>query len=114
VSIFRAIRLRIVFVGSAVTSRFAVFMVPLLFGCYSLWLGADSNWDLHNYHLYGAFAFLNGKLSTDFAVAGLPSYFNPLLDTLVYALNAHLLSCDGECSNTWCWRRALHTRRACR
>ncbi|WP_323119235.1 hypothetical protein [Burkholderia alba] len=74
---------------SPFVSRLAVVVVPLLFGYYSLWLGADSNWDLHNYHLYAAFAFLNGKLSTDFAAASFQGYFNPLLDAIVYWLNAH-------------------------
>jgi hypothetical protein len=54
-------------------------IVPCLFGLYSLWLGADANWDLYNYHLYNAFAWLHGKLQTDLAPAGLQSYFNPLI-----------------------------------
>jgi hypothetical protein len=70
-------------------SRVAIVMVPLLFGCYSLWLGADSNWDLHNYHLYAAFAFLHGKLTTDLGAASFQGYFNPLLDVLFYWLNTY-------------------------
>lgn len=66
--------------------------VPCLFGLYSLWLGADANWDLYNYHLYNAFAWLHGKLQTDLAPAGLQSYFNPLLDVPFYLANTHLPS----------------------
>jgi len=70
----------------------ACFLVPILFGLYSLWLGADSNWDLYNYHLYNPFAWLNGKLGIDLAPAGMQSYFNPLLDAFLYLLNTHLPS----------------------
>jgi hypothetical protein len=70
----------------------ACVVVPLLFGLYSLLLGADANWDLYNYHLYNAFAWLHGKQQTDFAPAGMQSYFNPLLDTALYLLNTHLPS----------------------
>jgi hypothetical protein len=60
------------------------WLVPLLFGAWSLSLGVDANWDLRNYHLYGPFAFLHGKLAIDLAPAGLQSYFNPLLDIPYY------------------------------
>ncbi|MEW6342899.1 MAG: glycosyltransferase 87 family protein [Paraburkholderia sp.] len=64
--------------------------VPLLFGLWSLWLGQDRNWDLFNYHLYNAYAFLHDKLHTDFAPAGMQTYFNPVLDLGYYLLNAYL------------------------
>ncbi|MCP3728242.1 hypothetical protein M3I53_34915 [Paraburkholderia sp. CNPSo 3272] len=67
-------------------------LVPLCFGLYSLWLGADSNWDLYNYHMYNPFAWLHGKLRLDIAPAGMQSYFNPLLDTLLYLGYTHLPS----------------------
>ncbi|RAR58296.1 hypothetical protein C7401_11328 [Paraburkholderia unamae] len=67
-------------------------LVPCLFGLYSLWLGADANWDLYNYHLYNPFAWLNGKLQTDLAPAGMQSYFNPLLDVTYYLANLYLPS----------------------
>lgn len=70
----------------------ACVVVPFLYGLYSLMLGADANWDLYNYHLYNAFAWLRGKQQTDFAPAGMQSYFNPLLDTALYLLNTHLPS----------------------
>jgi hypothetical protein len=51
-------------------------------------LGQDRNWDLQNYHLYNAFAWLHGRLSTDIAPAQLQSWHNPLLDVPMYAMNA--------------------------
>ena len=70
----------------------ACVLVPLCFGLYSLWLGADSNWDLYNYHMYNPFAWLHGKLLVDLAPAGVQSYFNPLLDSLLYLAYTHLPS----------------------
>ena len=42
------------------------------------WHGADLNWDLQNYHIYSAFALLNGRLPSEFMAAGMVSYLNPL------------------------------------
>ena len=67
----------------------ARLLVPLLFGLYSVFLGADSNWDLLNYHLYNPYAWLNGRLQTDLAPAGMQSYFNPLLDLPYYWMSQH-------------------------
>lgn len=64
--------------------------VPVLFGLWSLFLGQDRNWDGFNYHQYNGFAFLNDKLHTDFAAAGMQTYFNPMLDVFYYALNRAL------------------------
>ncbi len=64
-------------------------LVPVIFGLYSIWLGADSNWDLTNYHLYNPFAWLNRRLAMDLAPAGFQSYFNPLLDVPFYWMNEH-------------------------
>ena len=77
------------------TPRFAhaaCWLVPLCFGLYSLYLGADSNWDLYNYHLYNPFAWLHHKLQLDLAPAGMQSYFNPLLDLAFFWANTHLPS----------------------
>lgn len=46
--------------------------------------GQDACWDLKNYHLYNAWAWLHGRPTTDLAPAGLQSYFSPYLD-LPYA-----------------------------
>ncbi|WP_231378460.1 hypothetical protein [Bordetella sp. FB-8] len=66
--------------------KIACWIVPLVFGVYSLMQGADSNWDLRNYHLYNAFAALHGKLTIDLAPAAMQSYFNPLLDIPYYIM----------------------------
>ena len=36
-------------------SRNFVLLVPVCFGLFSLWLGADGNFDLLNYHVYNAY-----------------------------------------------------------
>lgn len=78
------------YLNSARAQIHAAVLVPIAFGIWSLLLGADSNWDLRNYHLYNAFAFLHDKLGTDFAPAGFQSYFNPLLDIPYYLAINHL------------------------
>lgn len=52
----------------------------------SLALGADRNWDLRNYHLYGPYAWLNGRVFADVAPAQMQSFFNPLPHLPAYAL----------------------------
>ena len=68
----------------------ACWIVPLIYGIYSLTQGADSSWDIRNYHLYNAFALLHGKMAIDLAPAGMQSYFNPLLDVPYYLMAMHL------------------------
>lgn len=46
----------------------------------------DGNWDLRNYHLYNAHAWLSGRAATDIAAAQLQSWHNPLLDLPFYLL----------------------------
>ncbi len=48
--------------------------------CVLLWSGQDANWDLWNYHLYNAHAWLHGRYALDIAPAGMQSWHNPLLD----------------------------------
>jgi hypothetical protein len=83
-------RLRAIDLNTSDAWRRARFIVPLLFGVYSLWLGQDRNWDQLNYHIYNAFALLNGKLDIDIAPAGMQTYFNPLLDVVPWLLYKHL------------------------
>lgn len=64
----------------------AMYGVPILFGLFSVYLGQDDNWDLRNYHLYNAYAFLNDRLLTDLAPAQMQTYFNPLIDLLYFKL----------------------------
>ena len=61
--------------------------VPLGFGALALALGQDANWDLRNYHWYNPYAFLTGRLQTDFGAA---APYNPALDVPLY-LGATLL-----------------------
>jgi hypothetical protein len=70
-------------------SRLSILLVPLCFGLFSLWLGADSNFDLLNYHLYNAYAFMDGRVGHDLAPASFQSYFNPLLDVPYYVLTQY-------------------------
>jgi hypothetical protein len=55
-------------------------------GIASLLRGADTNWDLRNYHFYNPWAWLNGRLYWDYAPAQIQSYHNPLLDLPFYGL----------------------------
>ncbi|MFC7300105.1 hypothetical protein [Herminiimonas aquatilis] len=72
------------------TFSIVCFIAPVIFGLISIWLGADTNWDLKNYHIYNAFAFLNGKLNIDLAPAGMQTYFNPVLDVPYYLMSRYL------------------------
>lgn len=71
------------------TSTRAMFIVPLCFGLVSLLLGADSSYDVLNYHIYDPFALLHGRLDQDLAPAGFQTYFNPALDLLYYSMAMH-------------------------
>jgi len=62
---------------------------PFYFGLISYMLGADTNWDLANYHIYNPYALLNHKLLTDLAPASIQSYFNPLLDVPYYLMTVY-------------------------
>ena len=72
--------------------RWSMLLVPVFFGLVSVWLGADTNFDLRNYHLYNAYAFLTGRRGLDLAPAGMQSYFNPLLDLPYYYMSLHWAS----------------------
>lgn len=41
--------------------------------------GPDANWDLRNYHLYAAWAWLGDRAALDLAAAQAQTWFNPLL-----------------------------------
>jgi hypothetical protein len=58
-------------------------------GSYSIYLGADRNWDLLNYHFYIPFAFLNARLGFDLQPAQAQTYLNPLLDLPFFVLIRH-------------------------
>lgn len=67
----------------------AATVAMLLGGAVSLFLGQDRNWDLRNYHLYNAYAWLEGRLGFDLAPAQLQSYFTPLIDVPYFLLVRH-------------------------
>jgi hypothetical protein len=56
-------------------------------------MGSDNNFDLRAYHLYNAFAALNGKFGYDLFPTGMQTFFVPTTDLLFYAarsaLNTH-------------------------
>lgn len=53
-------------------------------------LGKDCSWDFRNYHWYIPYAFLNGRMDIDIAVAHQATYYNPILDIPFYILATHL------------------------
>ena len=73
----------------ASASAWACFLVPVAGGLFSLLLGQDTNWDLQNYHLYNAYAWLNGRIGFDLAPAQMQTYFNPLLDIPYFEMATH-------------------------
>lgn len=67
-----------------------VALVVLGWGAFVISLGKDMSWDFRNYHWYIPYAFLNGRLGFDIAVAHQASYYNPLLDVPFYLLASHM------------------------
>lgn len=70
--------------------RRALLLGVLIAGFFSIRMGQDNNWDLHNYHLYGPFSLLNGKVGLDLGAGQWQGYFNPTMDLLYYGLVMHL------------------------
>lgn len=70
-------------------SIFLPFMISALCGIISVFRGQDTNGDVWNYHLYNAYAWLNGRLGYDIGPAGAHSYFNPYLDVFSYYIIFH-------------------------
>jgi hypothetical protein len=60
--------------------------VTLAWGWAAVALGKDTGWDFCNYHWYDAYAFLNGRLGLDLAVAHHATYYNPLIHVPFYLL----------------------------
>lgn len=63
-------------------------MAIVLAGIASVALRQDSNWDLQNYHLYNAWAFVHDRFGIDWAPAQLQSFYSPFLDLPFYAMVA--------------------------
>jgi hypothetical protein len=51
--------------------------------------GKDMSWDFRNYHWYIPYAFLNGRMNFDVAVAHQATFYNPFLDIPFYLLATH-------------------------
>jgi hypothetical protein len=64
-------------------------LVVLGWGVFVVSLGKDMSWDFRNYHWYIPYAFLNGRMGFDLAVAHQASYYNPLLDVPFFLLASH-------------------------
>jgi hypothetical protein len=62
-------------------AEIALVVAVSIAGCaaMSLLLGPDINWDLRNYHLYVAWAWLEDRHGIDIAAAQAQTWFNPLL-----------------------------------
>lgn len=58
--------------------RVAISVVVGLVFFWAYISGKDVNWDLINYHFYGAYQFLEGRVHQDFLAAGIQSYINPI------------------------------------
>jgi len=65
-------------------------LIPLLCAVVSWRKGQDIDWDVQNYHLYNAWAFVHDRFPLDLAPAGVQTFFNPLFDLFWYALVATL------------------------
>lgn len=64
-------------------------LVVLFWTLFVVALGKDTSWDFRNYHWYVPYAFLNGRMGFDVAVAHQATYYNPLLDIPFYWLATH-------------------------
>jgi len=63
--------------------------VILFWAGFVVWMGKDTSWDFRNYHWYIPYAWLNGRMGIDIAVAHQASYYNPFLDIPFYLLATH-------------------------
>ncbi len=63
--------------------------VIVAWALFVLSLGKDMSWDFRNYHWYAPYAFLNGRLGFDMAVAHQATFYNPVLDVPFYWLGTH-------------------------
>lgn len=64
-------------------------LLAVVMGLGFLWIyfaGKDINWDLINYHYYGAALLVEGRLDQDFFAANVQSYINPIAYVPFYFL----------------------------
>ncbi|MBR1777830.1 MAG: hypothetical protein IJ752_04515 [Alphaproteobacteria bacterium] len=67
------------------TALLVLFLIGA--GLLSVWLAQDLTHDFLMYHYYNGFAFLNNRLTLDIAPAQIATYYNPLLDAVLYILD---------------------------
>src|SRR5579871_6608313 len=79
------------FRGSRFTPAEYLFLAAVILGWAVMVVsaGKDEAWDFRNYHWYIPYAFLNGRMGFDVAVAHQATYYNPLLDIPFYWLATH-------------------------
>jgi len=75
-------------IPAAATPWLGLALALVLAGVASIALRQDSSWDLQNYHLYNAWAFIHDRFGLDWAPAQLQSFYSPFLDLPFYALVA--------------------------
>ncbi len=74
---------RVCWRGSA-AGRWLSVVLPLVAGALAVAAGPDTGWDLQNYWWYNPYAWLNGRLGTDIAVAHHATYHNPTIGIPAY------------------------------
>src|ERR1043166_1027656 len=73
------------FFRPSLTPNFLVLVLMIcISGGLSIFYGQDASFDLLNYHLYNALAFVQGRMNQDLAPAGIQTYLNPLVDLPYY------------------------------
>lgn len=60
------------------------------YGIWGVLRGQVATLDLMNYHLYNAYAFVNGRFGTDMMPAGVHTFLNPLSDVPYYLMIRYL------------------------
>ena len=61
------------------TDLLAVTLLGMVaFALFSIYLGKDANYDLRNYHYYGCYCLLNGRVGYDLYAAQFGSFLNPV------------------------------------
>jgi hypothetical protein len=72
------------------TTVICLALFPLACGIAAIVIGQDASWNLFNYHIYNAYAFLNDRLATDISPAQTETTLNPLLDLPYYEMMRYL------------------------
>ena len=77
--------------GARLAPQEWLFLAALILGwaVFVVAHGKDMSWDFRNYHWYIPYAFLNGRMGFDVAVAHQATFYNPFLDIPFYLLATH-------------------------